>query len=137
MIPLNFDTPEPRYRSPDDPPGWVGVDLDRTLAVYETPWRGPLHIGPPIPKMVARVRRHLAEGREVRIFTARVCVVSGTEATVENALLADRAIRAWCLEHIGQELPVTCMKDFQMDFMYDDRAIQMIANTGERVDGCE
>jgi len=51
--------------------GWIGVDLDGTLAYYDE-WRGLYHIGEPIPAMVDRVKRWLAEGRDVRIFTARV-----------------------------------------------------------------
>jgi hypothetical protein len=35
---------------------WVGVDLDGTLAEYHG-FKGPEHIGKPIPKMVARVKR--------------------------------------------------------------------------------
>jgi len=35
---------------------WIGVDLDGTLAVYDG-WRGPEHIGPPVPAMVERVKR--------------------------------------------------------------------------------
>lgn len=48
--------------------GWIGVDLDGTLAEY-TGWHGPGHIGPPIPKMLDRVKNWLAEGVDVRIFT--------------------------------------------------------------------
>jgi hypothetical protein len=51
--------------------GWVGVDLDGTLATYNT-WEGPEHIGEPIPEMVERVKAWRRDGRAVRIFTARV-----------------------------------------------------------------
>ena len=51
--------------------GWIGVDLDGTLAEYGG-WKGPDHIGPPVPKMLERVKSWIAEGRDVRIFTARV-----------------------------------------------------------------
>ena len=51
--------------------GWIGVDLDGTLAYYDQ-WRGALHIGEPIPLMLERVKRWLDEGKDVRIFTARV-----------------------------------------------------------------
>lgn len=50
--------------------GWIGVDLDGTLAHYDG-WKGPEHIGAPIPAMVERVKAWLAEGKEVRISTAR------------------------------------------------------------------
>lgn len=102
--------------------GWIGVDLDATLAHYEG-W-GDGSIGAPIPAMVERVRAWLAEGRQVRIFTARVSVpIPGTHAAIE----------AWCVEHIGVALPITCMKDYHMIELWDDRAVQVRPNTGEQV----
>ena len=50
--------------------GWIGVDLDATLAYYDG-WKGPTHIGPPIMRMVERIREWLSKGWEVRVFTAR------------------------------------------------------------------
>ena len=49
--------------------GWIGVDLDGTLAKYGI-WDGS--IGEPIPLMVERVKIWIALGVEVKIFTARV-----------------------------------------------------------------
>ena len=49
--------------------GWIGVDLDGTLATFDA--SDPDVVGPPIPAMVQRVKRWLQEGREVRIVTAR------------------------------------------------------------------
>ena len=105
--------------------GWIGVDLDGTLAHYDG-WRGEAHIGAPIPAMVERVRRWLAQGREVRIFTARVSHPDQVDAAVE-------AIEAWCLEHIGVVLPITNAKDYEMIELWDDRAVQVVMNTGEPV----
>ena len=51
--------------------GWIGVDLDGTLAEYDK-WVSPTHIGKPILRMVKRVQKWLAEGRQVKIMTARV-----------------------------------------------------------------
>jgi len=51
--------------------GWIGVDLDGTLAIY-TELTPLLKIGEPIPPMVDRVKRWIAEGHEVRIMTARM-----------------------------------------------------------------
>lgn len=100
--------------------GWIGVDLDGTLAHYEG-WNGG-DIGKPIPAMVARVKAWLAAGISVRIVTARVSVpLVGTHAAIE----------AWCVEHIGVALPVTCSKDYAMIELWDDRAVQVIPNTGE------
>lgn len=106
--------------------GWIGVDLDGTIAYYDG-WKGETHIGAPIPGMVSIVRRVLEEGdMDVRIFTARVASNDPEEvAAVTNA------IQAWCREHIGQSLEVTCRKDYQMVALYDDRAIQVLPNSGE------
>jgi hypothetical protein len=108
--------------------GYYAVDLDGTLAHYEG-WNGGA-IGAPIPLMVERVKRWLAEGRDVKIMTARVSLP-------EQAKEAERAIQEWCLLHIGRELPVTCIKDYHLIELWDDRAIQVVPNTGERADGKE
>jgi hypothetical protein len=99
--------------------GWIGVDLDGTLAEYHG-WVAADHIGPPIPAMVERVKAWLAEGRQVRIFTARV---SDPAETIEP-------IKAWCREHLGRELPVTNVKDYGMVELWDDRAVTVEPNTG-------
>lgn len=103
--------------------GWIGVDLDGTLAEYGG-WQGPDSIGKPIPLMLGRVKEWLKRGEEVRIFTARASLPAQVEP-----------VERWCKKHIGVVLPVTCMKDSGMIELWDDRAIQVIPNTGERVDG--
>lgn len=107
--------------------GWIGVDLDGTLAIYDG-WVGEEHIGPPVPKMVQRVKDWLSKGVEIRIFTARVTETPGRD----NSTIR-RAIEDWCLLHIGQVLPITNIKDFAMIELWDDRAVRVIANTGEPV----
>ena len=102
--------------------GWIGVDLDGTLAEYHG-WNGG-EIGEPIPKMLERVKTWLDEGITVKIMTARVC----TNDEEQIAL-----IKKWCVTHIGQELDVTATKDFTMVELWDDRAIQVIPNTGMQV----
>jgi hypothetical protein len=113
--------------------GWIGVDLDGTLAHY-TGWKGEEHIGAPIPAMVARVQAWIAEGREVRIFTARI---SGSSAGDKGIDAMRLRIEAWCREHIGRALYVTNVKDYAMIELWDDRAVQVTPNTGERADGKE
>jgi len=108
--------------------GWIGVDLDGTLAKYDK-WEGPYVIGDPIPRMVQRVKNWLAQGIEVRIVTARV---SQDENTVEDRRVRI-AIAAWSLNHIGQTLPMTCVKDYQMEVLYDDRCVQVERNTGRLI----
>lgn len=121
--------------------GWIGVDLDGTLAEYHG-WNNGL-IGKPVPAMVARVTKWLSEGVTVKIMTARVSVIGGYSAESNRSAdtqFADeqkRLIQEWCLEHIGMALEVTYCKDFAMIELWDDRAIQIIPNTGKRADGSE
>lgn len=107
--------------------GWIGVDLDGTLARYDG-WKGENHIGAPVPAMVNRVKIWLRAGKEVRIFTARV-----SHGTPEEQAATAAAIHAWCLLHIGRKLVVTNIKDYDMVALYDDRAIQVEHNTGRLV----
>ncbi len=102
---------------------WIGVDLDGTLAVYDG-WVHETHIGAPVDAMVQRVKNWLANGHTVKIFTARV-----TECGRDIVPIV-QAIDAWCLEHIGQILPVTNVKDFGMAELWDDRCVQVDPNTG-------
>lgn len=108
---------------------WIGCDLDGTLAEHAA--GGSIaEVGPPILEMLARVKGWLAAGIEVRIVTARVG---------ESLSIAERAgqramIYQWCREHLGQILQVTAAKDLGMVELWDDRAVQVIRNTGIRAD---
>jgi hypothetical protein len=107
------------------------VDLDGTLAEY-TEWQGPAHIGAPVEDMVTRVKEWLREGKLVKIFTARASHDNSYESR-SNALVSEAAIRTWCKEHIGVVLPITCVKDYAMVELWDDRAVQVVMNTGQPV----
>lgn len=121
-------------------PGWYGVDLDGVLVEWDPKYLPGL--GPPIPLGLAIVRQLLAEGKEVRIFTARVEPSPGEPAWWEEAKrLGYHTVNGWvdaqhqrilafCLEHFGQKLRVTASKDWKMITCYDDRCVQMIPNTG-------
>lgn len=106
---------------------WIGVDLDGTLAEYHG-WPGR-KIGAPVPAMVERVKRWLAEGVHVRIMTARVAFNDPDNHR--------EVIEAWCQEHLGTVLPVTNEKDFGMRELWDDRAIRVQANDGTPCDACK
>lgn len=108
--------------------GWIGVDLDGTLAEYDG-WKGPTHIGDPVPMMVERVQQWLARGIEVRVFTARASVLDTAE---KNSII--EAIGIWTFKHIGTSLAVTCVKDYAMIELWDDRCVQVIPNTGIAVE---
>lgn len=107
--------------------GWIGVDLDGTLAEYSG-WKGADHIGEPVPAMAFRVRNWLAQGIEVRIFTARVHEGGRSTLTVEQVRAS---IETWTEKHFGVVLPVTNLKDFNMVELWDDRAVRVRANEGE------
>lgn len=143
--------------------GWIGIDLDGTLAQWGTrdPLTGYIHydvtvIGAPISRMVDQVKLLLAEGKELRIFTARVGPATDDECrnalervTPEQAAAAGlipftsqdpqqywdayqrNMINIWQGEHLGVVLPITATKDFHMWQLWDDRCIQVITNTGE------
>jgi len=119
--------------------GWIGVDLDGTLAKYDGTFVNG-RIGEPVPLMVARVKEYLARGEDMRIFTARVAFEAGVwladslgHASEALAQSERFAIEAWCVEHLGQKLPVTATKDFACTEIWDDRARQVEMNTGRFV----
>jgi hypothetical protein len=98
------------------------VDLDGTLAVYDG-WKDGL-IGEPVPEMLFRVRKWLADGVMVRVVTAR-------------AGMPDEAakVRAWLDSHELQAVAVTDRKDFAMIELWDDRAVAVEQNTGRVLGG--
>lgn len=99
--------------------GWIGVDLDGTLAHYDG-WRGPEHIGKPVPVMLARVKEWVAQGVTVKIFTARCCIPEQVPP-----------IREWLERYSLGGLEVTNVKDFGMIELWDDRCVRVIPNTGQ------
>jgi len=116
--------------------GWIGVDLDGTLARYDK-WPADGSIGEPIPKMLERVKAWLAEGKDVRIVTARACGFGSRNRLCTENLDAEQVelVQNWCIKHIGFSVPVQFWKDGYMHELWDDRAIQVEQNTGLRVDG--
>lgn len=101
--------------------GWIGVDLDGTLA-HHVPGQGIERIGPPVQRMLDKVMEWMRQGQEVRIFTARA-----------NYPEQIPMIRDWLLEWSIPLLEITATKDFAMIALYDDRAVQIIRNTGIEV----
>ena len=100
---------------------WLGVDLDGTLAFYDH-WRGPEHIGEPIPKMMDRVKEVLAKGEKVKIMTGR--------ASFPDQI---QPIKDWLIKQGLGELEVTNEKDHLMKELWDDRCRQVVTNQGEFV----
>ena len=117
--------------------GWIGVDLDGTLAMHRA-YCDAEPIGPPVPAMLDRVIAWLEQGIEVRILTARVGE-SGkmlSNGRRDDATVADEQralIGAWCLQHLGRVIPITATKDAFMRSLWDDRAVRVERNTGRIV----
>lgn len=99
--------------------GWVGVDLDGTLAEFDEQ-RGIEHIGRMSLPILKRVQHWLKTGVTVKIFTARA---------THPALKA--LVKPWLREHNLPDLEVTNQKDYQLLQLWDDRAIQVEMNTGK------
>lgn len=99
--------------------GWVGIDLDGTLAFYDG-WKGANHIGEPVPLMLQRVKKLISDGVWIKIFTARA-----------SDLTQIQPVKDWCKKHGLGDLQVTNVKDYAMIELWDDRAIQVIKNTGK------
>jgi hypothetical protein len=92
-------------------PTWIGVDLDGTLAMKVEPF-DPLMIGKPIMVVVDRVKRALARGKTVKVFTARLAH-EGVAESVRGA------IRDWTRRVIGQPLEATSQKDPGCEEIWD------------------
>ena len=111
--------------------GWIGVDLDGTLAYWKSGTNINTHgIGEPIPLMVERVKEWLSQGLDVRIMTARVSGVGRKNDGPAFVKIQRRLVEEWCEKHLGQILPVTNEKDYMMEVLWDDRAIPVERNTG-------
>jgi hydroxymethylpyrimidine pyrophosphatase-like HAD family hydrolase len=108
--------------------GWIGVDLDGTLALYKGEVKS---IGDPIPLMAERVRAWLDQGVDVRIVTARVAS-HPYDSELNKVFIAEQTqlIQDWTEKHFGVRLPVTASKDFAMIELWDDRAVRVEMNTG-------
>lgn len=99
--------------------GYIGIDLDGTLAHYDG-WKDGA-IGEPIKLMADRMFTWIKSGQEVRIVTARG--------------VGDERIRVqqWLWEQFRLMIPVQNTKTFRMHELWDDRAVQVIPNTGRSV----
>jgi hypothetical protein len=97
------------------------VDLDGTLA-RDSGTPNPDVIGEPVQPMIDRVKHWLAEGKTVKIFTARASIPSQVPL-----------VKQWLSRHGLPDLEVTNAKDFGMIELWDDRCVSVTRNTGEPV----
>ena len=104
---------------------WIGVDLDGTLAHdlgNRRENKGLEEIGSPIKPMLNRLRKWIAEGKTVKIFTARA---SSPRQVV--------MIKKWLASYGLPDLEVTNVKDLRMIELWDDRCVQVMTNLGEPI----
>jgi hypothetical protein len=105
---------------------WIGVDLDGTLAHdpgNKRENRALEQIGSPIKPMLNRLRKWIAEGKTVKIFTARA---SSPRQVV--------MIKKWLASYGLPDLEVTNVKDLRMIELWDDRCVQVMTNLGEPIE---
>ena len=96
------------------------IDLDGTTAMYSG-WKGKkTPIGAPIPKMVEKIKGFLAAGDKVVIFTAR----AKTSTDVQE-------VKKWLKDNDLPDFEVTNVKRPEFSDIIDDKAIEVVANTGE------
>lgn len=110
---------------------YYAVDLDSTLMYHED--HQEHEFGEPIQPMLVRVKEWLAAGHLVKIFTARAFNWETQFPGQIKQRLYERdivPIRAWCVEHIGIALQVTCMKSPHLIELWDDRAVRVAKNLG-------
>lgn len=135
--------------------GWIGFDLDGTLAHYNSGKFRADEVGEPIAPIVQLARRYMARGNEIRIFTARVYPINACidalssdiqldiwmmqlrrqapelmKERITEAFTTVKAIRKWSELHLGRVVSVTNVKDYNMTVLYDDRARQVLTNQG-------
>ena len=103
----------------------IAVDLDGTLAHYDG-WKGVGHIGAIIPSVANAILLAKKEGADIWIFTARV-------SDPKDAEEAGNAIVAYLTENGIPFDGLTAIKHKFFTEFWDDRAIQVIKNTGEFV----
>ena len=102
----------------------IAVDFDGTLAHYDT-WEGQFHnVGAPIKPMVENVKRWLAKGYKVSIFTARL---SHSRVESEQAIAA---IEKFLVDNGLPILQITCMKMYYFTHFVDDKAYHAEKNKG-------
>lgn len=100
----------------------IACDLDGTLAHYDG-WKGVRHIGCIVPSIKQAILNAQAQGHEVWIFTARV---SDPAEASEAANVIDK----WLEENGLDQLTITATKHKFFTQFWDDRALQVIKNTG-------
>lgn len=104
---------------------WIGFDFDGTLARDDNVDFPAL--GEPIQPMVNLMKKYIILGTKVKVVTARM-----SDPNPSRRVMHRRMIQEWLAKHVdaNTDIEITCMKDFRMKLLYDDRARQVIRNKG-------
>lgn len=101
----------------------IALDLDKTLAYYESKWRAK-KVGAPIPPMVDKVKLWLSKGYKVTIFSARM------SHTGEELATQIHLIQRFLFEAGLPNLEKTAIKRMEFTHFIDDKAFHVEPNTG-------
>lgn len=96
----------------------IAIDLDGTLAEYYG-WKGDEHIGEPIIPVLSKAIEEQTKGAEIWIFSARC------DSDKSSKLIYD-----WCEKHGLNIHGTTNVKYKCFAEFWDDRAKQVVPNTG-------
>lgn len=103
---------------------WCGFDLDGSLRKITDDFQyDPQLIGPPVPQMLQKLKKHVRAGDKCKIMTAR--------ATDPKRV---KRIGLWLRSFGLPKLQVTDKKDQDMIKLYDDRRVSVQKNTGKTFD---
>lgn len=108
----------------DKSKGAWAFDLDGVLATRQHPFN-PYTVGEPVLPILDLALEAVREGRKVYCFTARA---SSTDPGMH------RAVREWLDRHGLEGVRITNTKTSDIAVYYDDRAVQVIPDTGELVE---
>ncbi len=101
----------------------IALDFDKTLAYHESVW-GISRVGEPILPMVKKVKKWLAKGYKVTIFSARM--------SHDYYVLAEQIkfIKDFLKKAGLPDLPKTATKRAEFTHYIDDRAYHVKRNEG-------
>jgi 2'-5' RNA ligase len=116
--------PIPHSPKPNPALHWIGYDVDGSLAHW-TKGQPSFKIGNPVSALVERAKKDIADGKDVRLFTAKL---SDDPKGLNRA-----ALEAWTYKVFGRSLPMQDVKDDLLEKFYDDRAVHVERNTGKIV----
>lgn len=103
----------------------IALDLDRTLAKCTGDYT---KVGEIIPSMVFKIKKWLARGYKITIFTARVSTNDWHTESIANE--QKKMIFDWMVANGLPAMDITSDKHPSFTHIIDDRAFHVIPNSG-------